>query len=211
MVIDVTQKRKDILGYIEKEISLKKGEDFILYINDVNHPNLELKNVTGTYFQTGVLYPFLVYSFDQENISYKNFEDDQYWFNKNDTYYLVSYDTTSVDYTRCARGNTKTRELWLFKWTGDNWVRATDAPLQYDYVKNDSAGIWSHNLYHACSDKGGAVYLCENGTIMIVLTYVHVPNRLEPYNLDVRESVVNLVPIEDGNYHVAARMMTYIL
>lgn len=143
--------------------------------------------------------------------SYKNFEDEQYWFNKNNTYYLVSYDTTSVEYNRCARGKTKIRELWLFKWTGDDWVRATDAPLQYDYVKNDSTGIWSHNLYHACSDKGGTVYLCENGTVMIVLTYVHVPNRLKPYILDVRESVINLVPIKDGNYHVSARMMTFKL
>jgi len=199
-----------IYSYIKENIIMKKligifvmlmitlsifGQNEGVYYNVVDKEPMFMSLVYKNHFQAYIA---------GDRSSYKNFEDEQYWFNKNDTYYLVSYDTTSIE-----RGE-KTRKLWLFKWTGDDWVEASDAPLQYDYVKYDGK-VWSSKFYHANSDKGGGVYLCEDGKVMIVLTNVYMPDITKPNNNKRGESVIILVPIKDGNYHVSATMTNPVL
>lgn len=138
--------------------------------------------------------------------SYGNFEDNQYSFIYNGKYYLVSYDVSVIDYTSLSRGERKERDIWLFTWNGNCWVKASIEPLQTDYVQTDGDGTWSHDLYHPRSDKGTVIKLNQNGSVMIVLTCVQVPDRTKPYDYSVEERVFNLVPSHNGMYHVSASM-----
>lgn len=75
--IEITQKRKEILEFAKNEFAHRLQKDFILYVEDINYPNTALTNITGSFFQTGFLYPFLVYSYDSGKIPYEAFSDEE--------------------------------------------------------------------------------------------------------------------------------------
>ena len=76
-----TSARRDILEFMKIYFSSSLEGDFILYIEDINHPNQDPSyiNITGHYFQTGILYPFLVYNYKSGLVSPKYFKDDLLW------------------------------------------------------------------------------------------------------------------------------------
>ncbi len=76
---EATSKRIEILDFIKNRVYINEADDVILFIQDSNYPNSQVTNITGTNFQTGLLYPFLVYSFDTGQVPYQVFEDDFYW------------------------------------------------------------------------------------------------------------------------------------
>jgi len=78
-----TNKRKEILSQSIEILNIDDYKKFVLYIEDKNYPIKNFENVTGTFFQTGFLYPFLVSNYKE--IPYQVFENDDFWsinFNK---------------------------------------------------------------------------------------------------------------------------------
>lgn len=74
--IEVTQKREEILEFIKQKVP-QSSKNVILYTENVNHGSSS--NITGEYFQTGLLYPFLVYSYPSDYSNPNYFEDDTLW------------------------------------------------------------------------------------------------------------------------------------
>ena len=75
--VDVTTKRKEVLQAMKNTIVTNAGKNFIIYVND---RGIESQNpVTNMYYQTGVLYPLLVLSYDSGKIDPAFFEDDVLW------------------------------------------------------------------------------------------------------------------------------------
>lgn len=139
--------------------------------------------------------------------SYKNFENQQRWFTANGTYYIVSYDTTSVDYTECSPNTSKTREVWLMKWDKGNWVRAMHKPLRIDSIHQSVDGIWSQCIYLPSPYNGGKIEQYGNGKILIVLPHVTVPDMRKPGQyFRGNDEVFNLEPSQDGNYRMLVKM-----
>jgi len=133
-----------------------------------------------------------------------DFEESQYSFIQNKKLYVVSYDTTFIDYMKGYHdGEMRTRELFLFSWDGEKWEIACDDVLQVDYRQNVN-GINSQSTYHPWLDKGGSVTVEDNQTITIVLTTVYRPD-LDTKVLRVYQNTVILTPSNDDMYHVSAR------
>src|SRR5690606_28436708 len=76
---ELTNKRKEILEYSKSEFINELDSSFIIYIQDSNIPNPLINNVTGMYFQTGFLYPFLVYVYGTGQVPASVFADDFFW------------------------------------------------------------------------------------------------------------------------------------
>lgn len=127
--------------------------------------------------------------------SYKNFEDDQYWFKKKGVYYIVSYDTVI----------SKERELLLYKWDG-KWEKACEMPLRTDILFQRDDGIWSQSVYHPYPmDGGGSVIEYEKNEIMLVIPYFIVPDITRPWEYRRYENIINLLPTKDGMYYICAK------
>lgn len=75
--VTITSARETLLANISESIPLNKAKSLILYV-DEKHPYGHT-NITGQYFQTGLLYPLLVYNYDKSEISHKLFENDVLW------------------------------------------------------------------------------------------------------------------------------------
>lgn len=75
----VTQKRIEVLRFARERYVVNNDGDMILFIQDINTPLSTATNVTGTLYQTGFMYPFLVYSYQTGRIPYQVFEDRTFW------------------------------------------------------------------------------------------------------------------------------------
>ena len=140
--------------------------------------------------------------------SYKNFEDDQRWFRDtiSDTYYIVSYDTTSIDYGWCAPGKSKTRDVWLMKRDNGDWVRAMDKPLRTDSIYCSIDGMWSQCIYLPSPYNGGKIEQYGKGKILIVLPHVRIPDMTKPGQyFRGEDDIINLTPSHNGMYHACSR------
>jgi hypothetical protein len=92
--VKITSGREALLSFISKEIPTKSKSRLIIYVEE-NHP-FGHTNVTGQYFQTGFLYPYLVYVYKDSEFSHKLFETDILWdYNFQGVY---ETDETSVGY-----------------------------------------------------------------------------------------------------------------
>lgn len=76
---ELTNKRHEILEFAKNQFVDQLDNSFIIYIEDTNFPNPSVDNATGRYFQTGFLYPFLVYVYDTGKIPHEVFADDYFW------------------------------------------------------------------------------------------------------------------------------------
>lgn len=75
----MTQKRVEVLDFARKQFVENTSGDVILFIRDVGTTPASAKNVTGSLYQTGFMYPFLVYSYPSGRIPYQVFEDRTFW------------------------------------------------------------------------------------------------------------------------------------
>lgn len=76
---NITKKRENILKITSEQVGMKVGKRFIIYIQDVNYFGTSDINITGRNFQTGFLYPFLVYNFKYKQIPHGVFDDYFFW------------------------------------------------------------------------------------------------------------------------------------
>lgn len=73
-----TAARVELLSFVDQEL-IEDSDNFIVFLHETNYPNPAVKNITGRYFQTGVLYPLLVVLADQNKVGSDFFEDDELW------------------------------------------------------------------------------------------------------------------------------------
>jgi hypothetical protein len=75
----MTQKRVEVLDFAKKQFVVDNSGDLIVFIREIHTTPASAKNVTGSLYQTGFMYPFLVYSYPSGRIPYQVFEDRTFW------------------------------------------------------------------------------------------------------------------------------------
>lgn len=97
---DITNHRKNILQFIKENHFNQVKNNYILYFKDINLPHAHARNRTGTMFQTGILYPLLVYVYDTGKIDYRVFGDDDLFWNINyEGYNTIDDKTMGIYYS----------------------------------------------------------------------------------------------------------------
>jgi hypothetical protein len=145
----LTNKRLEILEYIEQEQVSKIDRDYILYIKEINTPDGYAANGVGRFFQAGLLYPLLVQSFDSGRFDHMLFRK-----NINDILWNPDFEGV-VDTGKQKVGLYYTYELMLRELAVQKVNLNRDLfCIEFDYEKlKDNMQHTSFNLvaYHDCT------------------------------------------------------------
>lgn len=147
--------------------------------------------------------------------TYKNFEMNKYAFTNDGKYYILSYDTTNIDYSqyRLNWNERKERGLYLMCWDGNSWSRATSEPVLIDYIErkgNSPKGIMCHDMcFHSYHKKkmNGSVEKQNNGTITMTIIRQTLTDYQENHISEYYYVNVILSPTKNGKYFVTTKMV----